>query len=108
MSSVYYGFHICPIYNIFHLPCPGCGLSRGFLAIITKFDLIMATKWNILSVPLFTCFIVSFLWIIKDLIKKEDTLLVFLRKKPKYYIYIILITVMITTWIININNPMLY
>ena len=100
--------HICVIQNLFHIPCPGCGLTRGFLVIITKGDLVEAFKWNILSVPLFLWFVVSVIWIIVDIIRKQETLISFISKKMNPYFYLSLGIVVIITWIINLNNPLLY
>ena len=30
---------ICPFYRLFKIPCPGCGLTRGFLALL-KLDIL--------------------------------------------------------------------
>lgn len=43
---------VCPIKNLWGIPCPGCGLTRGFIAIL-HLDLKAATQHHILSVPLF-------------------------------------------------------
>ena len=45
-------FPICPIKHFFGVSCPGCGLTRGFLAVL-KFDFRAATEYHLLSVPLF-------------------------------------------------------
>ena len=42
----------CPFLWIFQIPCPGCGLMRGFTEILTL-DFVAAIEYNLLSVPLF-------------------------------------------------------
>ena len=43
---------LCLAQNVLHIPCPGCGLTRGFIAIM-QLDLWNATRLNCLSIPLF-------------------------------------------------------
>ena len=45
---------LCPIKSIFGVACPGCGLTRGFSAIL-RFDFGTAQEYNVLSIPLFIC-----------------------------------------------------
>lgn len=45
-------FSVCIIRNLFGVPCLGCGLSRGFVA-IWELDFAKAITYNYLSVPLF-------------------------------------------------------
>ena len=43
---------LCLVKNLFGVNCPGCGLTRGFVAIL-QLDFRMAFRYNVLSVPLF-------------------------------------------------------
>ena len=43
---------LCLFKNIFGVPCPGCGLTRGFIAIL-HLNFKEATRHHILSVPIF-------------------------------------------------------
>ena len=42
----------CLFKKIFHISCPGCGLTRSFRSIL-NLDFINAFKYNILGIPLF-------------------------------------------------------
>lgn len=46
-----FNIRICPIFNIFHIPCPGCGMTRA-LILILKGDIVESFKYNILTFPL--------------------------------------------------------
>ena len=43
---------LCPMKRWLNIRCPGCGLTRGFMAILAG-DLVAALKYHVLSVPLF-------------------------------------------------------
>ena len=45
-------YSICVFHNVTGLPCPGCGMTRAFLA-IGHGNLVSAWKLNALSLPLF-------------------------------------------------------
>ena len=46
------GKSICPIYNLFHIKCMGCGMTRAFMA-ISRFDFSTAWDYNVMAIPLF-------------------------------------------------------
>ena len=43
---------LCLFRNLFKIPCPGCGLTRGFIALL-HMNLREATKHNPFTIPLF-------------------------------------------------------
>jgi hypothetical protein len=45
-------FYVCPVKLLLHIPCPGCGLTRGFIAIL-HLRFIDAFNDNALSIPIF-------------------------------------------------------
>ncbi len=61
--------YVCPIKAIFHLPCPGCGLTRGFSAIL-HFHLLDAIHYNLLSIPLFLTLGIATMSTLSDLLLK--------------------------------------
>lgn len=89
----------CLFKNMFNLPCPSCGMTRAFIAILSlKFQ--KAIYYNILSIPLFLILIIIFLTNLIDIIynkKYLDKIIKLIIKN--YYIIIILL---IISWIINI------
>jgi len=97
------GIRFCPIFNLFHVPCPGCGLTRA-LRLIFKGQIIESFKYNILMFPILIC---TILYGILFIMKKEYIIDNFARKHRKA---VIIISVIITAivWIININNSRLY
>jgi len=49
---------ICPFRTISGIPCPGCGMTRAFLA-LAEGDFLGALRFNPLSVPLFAALVIS-------------------------------------------------
>jgi len=93
----------CIFKSLFSVCCPGCGLTRSFKAIL-NFDLYDAFKYNILGIPLFLLCIITFIGLIIDIIKNKDATIKFYFKIfTKYYIGIIILLI-ITTIINNING----
>ena len=90
----------CLFKTLFHIPCPGCGLTRGFKALF-KLDIIGSFKYNILCIPLFI-FIVYYLYlIVSDLINKDKKTYERIKLFFNKY-YIIIIILIILSEIINI------
>ena len=91
----------CLFKTIFDFPCPGCGLTRGFEELF-RGNVIEASKYNILTVPIFLFLsLLSILFII-DLIKKTNYMKKYLFIFKKYYI-LVMIFVLIC-YVINIFN----
>lgn len=94
---------ICPFYYLFKIPCPGCGLTRGLFYIL-KLDFITATKYNVLSVPIA---ILILMFIIFKIIRKEVYITNVIKENQKLIIAITII-ITIVSFVVNINNPLLY
>ena len=47
-----FGVTLCPIQRFFGVSCFGCGLTRGFIAIL-RLDLVAAVRHHVLSIPIF-------------------------------------------------------
>lgn len=73
---VLYYFKVpCLIEYLFHLPCPGCGMTRAVIS-ATKLDFITAFRYH----PMFWSLPVIFLYLIADgnlFGKKADKIIVF-------------------------------
>lgn len=98
----FFNVKACPIFILFKIPCPGCGLTRA-VSLILKGQIVASLEYNILPIPLLTAIITYTLFYIfnKELLQK-------LIKKFNKPIIIISIILTIVVWIININNPLLY
>lgn len=98
----FFNVKACPIFILFKVPCPGCGLTRA-VSLILKGQIVASLEYNILPIPLLFTIITYILFysfnkeVLQKLVKKFNTLII-----------IITIVVTIIVWIININNPLLY
>lgn len=93
----------CVFKKYLHFACPGCGLTRSFLAIL-DFNFIQAVKYNILGIPLFIIGILIICILIKDIIKNENTIMNKIYKIMEKYYILIFIILIITMIINNING----
>ena len=89
----------CIFKNITGIPCPGCGLTRGFRALFNG-NIIEAEKYNVLTIPIFITLIALGLLMIIDTIQKTNKTSKLLQKISKHYK--LLIIIVIINWIINI------
>ncbi len=88
----------CLLKKVFNISCPGCGLTRSFIAIF-HLKFLEAFNYNILGIPLFIGYIIICIFLIVDIILNRLNTLQFIYKiLCKYYIVIIftLIISMIT------------
>lgn len=95
------GFDIdCLFKTTFHIPCPGCGLTRAFIEIV-NFRFINSFNYNILGLPLFIFLIITFIVLIKDFICNNNSYIKFINKLFNKY-YIVIIILLLISWFINI------
>lgn len=92
----------CPFKYFLNIRCPGCGLTRSFRAIL-NLDFISSFKYNILGIPLFIFCILFIIFLIRDIIINSNATIKginnFLSKN-----YTIIIIILIITMIINNIN----
>ena len=89
----FFSITLCPIQNIFGKDCFGCGLSRGFVSILS-FDLKAAIEHHVLSIPLFVGILIYAAVCILDIILDRnnlDKIDKFLGKKYMIVVYLIII-----------------
>lgn len=98
-----FNIRVCIFYHLFKIPCPGCGLTRGFIE-LSHFHILKSLRYNILCIPIL-CFVI--LYSILFILKKEYLLSDFLNEH-KAIIIALCSLLMIIVFIININNPLLY
>lgn len=97
---------ICLIYNLFKIPCAGCGLTRSIIH-ITKFELNKSIEYNLLGIPILVIYIICFIWKVIDIIKGKKTFNIWLNKNEKKIILISCI-IFIIVFFRNVFNPLLY
>ena len=93
----------CPLFYLFHIPCPACGMTRSFLYLIQG-NFTMCFKINPLSIFIFAFII---LYILFSIFKKRKILDYFL-KKYKLLTIILCSILIILIELYNIQNPLLY
>lgn len=93
----------CIFKRVFDIRCPGCGLTRSFDCILSL-DMVSAIRYNILGISLFIILIVFSIMFILDIVKNRFTTINLIMKIfSKYYLVIVLI-LLITMVINNING----
>lgn len=88
----------CPLKKIFNISCPSCGLTRSIRAIF-NLNFKKSIYYNILGIPFLLTFLIIYLLIIHDLIKKENYLSSFCSYLIKHYKIIIFL--LILSFILN-------
>ena len=91
---------LCPVRSIFGIKCLGCGMTRGFIAIM-KLDFKAAFRYNVMSLPLFAGILLYCVMFILDVIFEKDFLErieLFLSRKYMYAVYFV---VMLISFAIN-------
>lgn len=95
----FYGFlpYECPFQKFLHISCPGCGLTRSFVAIL-HFDLFSSLRYNLLGIPLFLLCLLLICALLIDIIFKKDFFLKifhFLEKRSLWLLIIVIINMII-------------
>ena len=89
----------CLFKTIFSIPCPSCGLTRGFIAIL-GFKFIDALNYNLLSIPIFISGVLFYFFYVIFIFLKKD----YIHKFYNFYImnYKLVIILLLLSWIVNI------
>lgn len=97
---------ICLIYNIFHVPCVGCGLTRSIVFLLHG-DIFSSLKYNLLGIPI-VILLIAYLSIVfyEHITNKQILKSLFIKYKKQ--ILIISIVVFIICSIRNFTNILLY
>ena len=93
---------ICLIYNLFHIPCPACGLTRAYFALLNG-DVLLSLKYNILAIPIMVFFILYFIFSFIDDIKNTNKVEEFFVKY-KFIIIPITVILVLIAWGLNLYN----
>lgn len=90
----------CVFKTLFHIACPGCGLTRGFRALF-HLNIKDVIYYNILTIPIFLFLTGLVILFLTDLIKKKDYTEIYLKTFVKKHVIILIIILLIITMIIN-------
>ena len=69
----------CFFKAVFHIPCPGCGLTRAMSELI-HFNFLKAIYYNVLIIPVILFLACFNFFVVLDVIKGENRVLCFLEK----------------------------
>lgn len=94
---------VCPFFYFFHIPCPGCGLTRSLIALI-KCQPLTSLNYNPLGITIPFLFL---LYIYCKSFKKTEKINIILKKYSTFFILIAIILLIIIETI-NLKNPLLY
>ena len=89
----------CVFKSTIGVPCPGCGLTRGFRELLSG-HLLKAEGYNVLTIPIFLFLLMFFVLLIYDLFFRKGTVSLFFTKIVNNYKVILFIVLI--SWIINI------
>ena len=91
--------HICIIDYFFHIPCPGCGVLRSFIA-LSSFDIGQAIALNPLSMVIIIYFISE---IILEILFKNNFINLIMRQKGIRNLNLIFSYLCLINWILMIK-----
>jgi hypothetical protein len=85
---------------MFGVSCFGCGLTRGFVAIL-HLDFKAAFEYNVLSIPLFLGISAYCIFCFLDIIFDKEYILKIENQLSKKYMFVIYIVILVTSSILN-------
>ena len=91
--------HICIIDYFFHLPCPGCGVLRSFIA-LSSFDIGQAIALNPLSIVIIIYFISE---IILEILYKNNVINLVMRQEGIRNLNLVFTYLCLINWMIMIK-----
>jgi hypothetical protein len=102
LGVVYFQIPIaCPFKAITGIPCPGCGGTRAFIALLHG-HIWEAITINPLSVLLILCLLVAPVWVFVDCLRGTKTLDRVLKYQWPTWSIIVMAVVILANWIWNI------
>lgn len=97
-------FHIvCPSRFLTGIPCPGCGMTRAFLALL-RGDFAAAAHRNILAFPLFAFLAVAPVWMLADAVAGKRTLHQALTHTWSLKPLIAILLAIVACWLWNLHT----
>ncbi len=105
--SIFFHLPLCPFYNLFHIPCPGYGITRSFKALFLEWNLKKSLQYNILTIPIFLGALICFVIKTYEFLHHTSFLTDFFHQH-KNILIIGAIILTILSFYINLKNPLLY
>jgi len=93
---------LCAFYNLTHLPCPGCGLTRSFCA-IAKGQFIAAFNFHLLGPTLFIATTLTWLASLLALFGTDKPIKFFYRLFTKDLSIKLFAVILATYWILRLS-----
>lgn len=94
---------ICIFYNIFGIPCPGCGLTRSVMALLHG-NIAESVAYNILGIPIIAISAV----IVALLLAGKGKEVKCWFEKHKRLLILLAVVLLVISWVRNLQNPLLY
>ena len=98
--TIIFKVSLCPVKALFGISCFGCGMTRGFISILSL-DFKTAYKYNVLSIPLFISIALYFIFSLIDIIFNKNYIYVIEKQLSKKYMYLVYIIILIIATILN-------
>lgn len=105
LTSHYLLFPMCPFKLLTGCPCPGCGGTRAFFALLHG-DVITAIYTNPLSVMLILFAAIVPIWVFCDCLRGTKSFWNFLHKKWNPTTITIVVIIIAANWIWNIYKQL--
>ncbi len=91
---------LCPIKAFFGVSCFGCGMTRGFISILSL-DFKTAFEYNVLSIPLFVSIALYFVFSLIDLFFDKNYVYSIEKQLAKKHMYLVYMTILILATVLN-------
>ena len=100
IMSKFLSLSVCPVKRLLGVSCFGCGMTRGFVSVL-KLDFISATKYNVMSVPLFVGIGLYSLFAVTDVCFNKNFIYKIEKQLSKLYMYPLYVTILVIATILN-------
>ncbi len=100
LLTKFFEIPLCLFKHVFGFSCFGCGMTRGFVAIL-YLDFKSAYEYNILSIPLFLGILIYSCCAIIDIVFRKNYILNIETIFSKKYMYIVYLLILIISTFLN-------